>query len=892
MMDYSNTINSTYRIQFSPYFTFRDASLLSSYLKHLGISHVYASPVMEAVPGSAHGYDVTDFSMIREELGGESDLMVCVREFSEEGIGWIQDFVPNHMAMDTRNPYLWDVLEKGQESRFAKLFDIDWDHRGFPHSKLCLPILERPYLGELSDGKFSFALGRKPVLRYNGQEFPISEKSYELLLGPDLSKDAQRLLWGNEKGKVVRQGPEFENERSRLTDLLNERMKFVSNDGEAVHEVISRQNYQLRYWPTSANEINYRRFFAVNGLICLREEDRDVFNFVHSKILSLLKSGSMQGVRIDHIDGLFDPREYLRKLKEQSHGTYIVVEKILEEREMLNEEWQAEGTSGYDFLSQVTSLACSNENALRLDIIYGNFSGMEFEESGTVHSTKLNIIDTLFPAVLDTLTVSFMKEMKNKAYGVDLTFAGLRQAIREILSNTPVYRTYITMRKGPETEISIFRSIINHSRSTAPELGLELDAIEMFMGRYSKGEEPLKALQQIQQYMPAVLAKSVEDTIFYRYSRLISLNEVGMNPFRHNHSPSEFHMFNLKRMEKHPLSMNALSTHDTKISEDIRARINVISEVPEEWETIIWQMHDNNPFLQELERNGSSISRNEEYYIYELLLGSFPIFQGEFGSYRERLLGHVTKALRESGANTGWDHPVMEYEQNVEKFIDSLLESRLKGGFANKFWSLHDVVSFHGFLNSISQKILQLTSPGVPDTYQGTEIWCLNFVDPDNRRQVDFHRMSSLLEEIMEESLENHGIVKSYLRNYQDGKIKLLVTSQLLNLRNSFPNLFLKGSYSPMSTKGVFSDNVVAFSRKDGSKTILVAVPRLTVAMGRQKLPVGNELWGDTSLAIPESISGTFEDVFNKRLFKLSPGQEIKAGELFESTPFSVLVSK
>lgn len=891
-MGYLHTINSTYRIQFSPYFTFRDAKLLSGYLKHLGISHIYASPIMESVPGSVHGYDVTDFSKIREELGGESELMVLIGEYAEKGIGWIQDFVPNHMAMDTRNPYLWDVLEKGQDSKFAKLFDVDWDNKAFLHGKLCLPILEKPYLRELSDGKFSFAIGGKPTIRYNGLDLPISENSYELLLGRDLCKDAQKLLWDQDKEKVLQQDPELEDHKAHLIEALKERIKSVSYDKDSVHEIISIQNYKLRYWPTSANEINYRRFFAVNGLICLKEEDDKVFNMVHRKILSLLRSRSMQGVRIDHIDGLFDPEEYLSKLKEQSHGTYIVVEKILEEGEMLNEEWQVEGTSGYDFLCKVTSLACSDKKARCLDTIYRNFSGIEFEEYGTVHSTKLNIIDTLFPAVLDTLTVSFIKEMKDKAYGVDLTFAGLRQAIREILSNTPVYRTYITMGKGSVTEISIFSSIINHSRSTAPELGLELDAIEMFLGSYSKEGGPIKALQQIQQYMPAVLAKSVEDTIFYRYSRLISLNEVGMNPFRHNHSPSEFHLFNLKRMEKYPLSMNALSTHDTKLSEDIRARINVISEVPEEWGAIIWQMHYNNPFLQELERNGRSISRNEEYYIYELLLGSFPIFQDEFGSYRERLLGHVTKAIRESGSNTGWDHPVMEYEQNVEKFIDSLLESRLNGEYANKFWNLHDVVSFHGFLNSISQKILQLTSPGVPDTYQGTEIWCLNFVDPDNRRQVDFRRMSSLLKEIMEEFPEKPGIIKTYLRNYQDGKIKLLVTSQLLNLRNSFPNLFLKGSYSPMSTKGVFSDNVVAFSRTDGSKTILVAVPRLTVAMGRQKLPVGNELWGDTSLAIPESVSGTFEDVFSRRLFKLSPGQEIKAGELFESTPFSVLVSK
>lgn len=891
-MDGKSTVTSTYRIQFSPYFTFGDALQLVTYLKELGISHVYSSPIMEAVPGSVHGYDVTDFSRIRQELGGEADFKKLNKTLRENGIGWVQDFVPNHMAMDTRNPYIRDILEKGRGSPFAGFFDIDWDHPAFSGGKLCLPFLEKPYYTELKSGSFSFGLGNGIVLMYKDIEIPVSRSSYQLLLGSDLAAKALQMFQETEDGSVLPRPREYITDLEEMILEISEKLEISGKDINLVDSVVSMQNYSLRYWRSTAYETNYRRFFAVNGLICLREEDPEVFGKVHEKLLSLIRSGDVDGIRIDHVDGLFNPEGYLRNLREAAGDLYIIVEKILEQDESLNEDWPIQGTSGYDFLGRVTSLMCPVQNSHNLDTVYRDFSGYNYEESSIIYSSKLNAIDKLFPAVLDSITSSFWKGISKLPYGRDSTFHGMRDAIREILAHTPVYRTYITRGDPSGKGLTLLNSIIQVSRGFRPDLSSYFDAIEMFISQYNKLQDAGIAIQILQQYMPAILAKSVEDTLLFTYNRLISLNDVGINPFHAPNSVASFHDFNTSRMQNTPLSMNALSTHDTKLSEDIRARISVLSEIPLEWNKTVQYWHNTNSRYSAGNNGGLCPSKNEEYYIYQLLLGSYPFSDGEHGKYKERLLGHLIKSIREAAVSTNWEKPDHSYEKQYTDFVNALLDHSLNAEFVEDFMRMHSLVSFHGFLNSITQKILQMTSPGIPDTYQGTEIWNFNFVDPDNRRKVNFRNINDLHRKVMTEFALDRGVVGRYLNEYADGRIKLLVTSVILNLRRNNPDLFLKGSYLPILVEGPFSDNLVAFSRSFGKVSLLVVVPRLTTSLGRMQLPVGKSIWSGNFVIIPKTLSGSFEDVFTGRVQKPVEGGRIEIGELFSDAPFSVMISR
>lgn len=888
-MNAGSEVISTYRIQFSPYFRFNDAIDLTDFLKEIGVSHVYASPVMEAVPGSVHGYDVTDFSRIRQELGGEEGFNELSKRLELQGIGWIQDFVPNHMAMDPANPYLSHVLTDGRKSRYAALFDIDWDHPAFSAGKVCLPVLEKPYVDELMSGNFSFFVKDGIMLKYMNMEIPLSEPSCEIILGRKLYERLGWILSENSEDTRRKTG---ENRDTHI-EFLNEvarKLQKVNNDRKLIHEVLSLQNYILRYRGTTKYEINYRRFFAVNGLICLREEDPGVFEKVHEKILSLINTGKIHGLRLDHVDGLFSPVQYLRRLREVSGNAYIVVEKILERNEHLSSSWPIQGTSGYDFLREVTLLSFDARNSQKLDSIYREFTGNKMKWPDSIYLHKLEAIDSLFPAVLETVSQMFWKGIRSRSFGSGFTYPGIREALREILANIPIYRTYICPESPSENDKEILRSVIEVSKRNRPLITSELDAIEYYVRECDSDSEVSRTVQTLQQYMPAVMAKAVEDKLFFRYNRIISLNEVGMNPFDQDTSTKSFHNFNAVRMKNHPLSMNVLSTHDTKMSEDVRARINVLSEVPDEWKKLVELMHLRNPLLSG-DGGNKTISRNDEYYIYQILLGSYPLAEEEMANYRERLMGHIIKAVREAGIETNWETTDSKYEAALTGFVDSILNSNRESGFAVEFWDMYSTVSFHGSMNSITQKILQMMSPGIPDIYQGSEIWNFNFIDPDNRRKVDFQKIIRLHRNVVNEFQNDHGVIKSYLNDYGNSKIKVLLTSLLLNLRKTNPSLFLSGAYTPIQADGPLQENIISFSRSTGAKTLIVAVPRLTVSLRRMELPVGRQTWDGNYIKIPEFISGSFRDLFTDKQFDIKPGTKIEAGDLFAILPFTVLVS-
>lgn len=891
-MEAQSDITSTYRIQFSTNLTFRDADRLINYLKELGVSHLYASPIMEAVPGSTHGYDVTDFARIREELGGETEFKRLNSNLRKNGIGWVQDFVPNHMAMDTRNPYLRDILRNGKDSRFADLFDIYWKHPAFENGKVCLPILDKPYYQELEAGSFSFEVEDEISLRYNDIRIPLSPASYKKLIGKGLSADITGIFPRQQNDALNNVNITSPRIDDKILQQISEKLRESNEDRKLVDDVISMQNYSLRPWNSTDFEINYRRFFAVDGLICLREEDGKVFRQVHEKLINLVKSGEIDGIRIDHVDGLYDPEKYLKELRDAVGNAYIMVEKILERNEFLDPQWPVQGTTGYDFLGKITSLMCSAANIGHLKAIYEGFTGNQQEKEEMVYSMKLDAMDTLFPAVLDILADVFWVEMKKKPFGRDLTFHGVREVLREILAHAPIYRTYLSGSYPSEKYLVVINSILQKSKSSRQDLSAYFDSVSLFLNQYIENPGAARAIQILQQYMPAIYAKPIEDGLFYNYNRLISLNDVGMNPLNQPVSLEEFHSFIIKRHEIFPLSINVLSTHDTKISEDIRARISVLSEIPVEWEKTIGKWNKiNSRFSSEVDGKPCP-SRNEEYYIYQLLLGSHPFSEPEPDNYRERLIGHLIKSIREAGVNTNWDAPALEYEKRFTDFVNSLTDRSINNEFVDDFWKIYPLISYHGFLNSISQKIVQMTAPGVPDTYQGTETWNFNLVDPDNRRKVDFDRISELHRQVMDEFNRDHGAASAYLQQYSDGRIKILITSVLLNLRQRFPDLFLDGTYAPIYADGPQMGNMVAFCRTAGAKGLIVIVPRLTLSLGRMKLPAGNEIWGNNTITIPDGIDGDFEDVFSGRIHSFSPGKRFEVGDLMHNLPFLVAISR
>lgn len=887
-MGATQTVVSTYRLQFSPYFRFQDATAISGYLRDIGISHVYASPIFEAVPGSLHGYDETDFTTIRRELGGEAAFRDTIMHLRDYSLGWIQDFVPNHMAMGTDNPYLVDIFMKGQASQYARYFDIDWNHRAFGSGRVCLPILARPYYSELKEGKLRFVMRDSPMLQYGDTELPVSEESYGKLIGPKLRSRMRYELYytDNNRERPSRKEPDdvdgLNNEITRALDAVN-------GNPEKMDEIIREQKYVLRYWKTTNNEVNYRRFFAVNGLIGLRQEDREVFDGVHRKIFDMIREGLIDGVRIDHIDGLFDPIEYLRALRRETGDSFLVVEKILEQDESLDESWPVQGTTGYDFLGHVTPIFCSGSNSKDIDSVYGDFAGSQLTDEKIVESLKLEASNSLLNGVLDNLALIFWDSIREKIYGRDATLSGIREAIGLLMVHMPVYRTYISGGDPEKKGLSLLNSIMQASHAGRDDLDVEFAALGEFLNSYLEDPSAAMALQTLQQYMPAVFAKSVEDTLFFLYNRLISMNDVGMNPFHVSNSVDGFHNFNLARFYSYPSSMNALSTHDTKYSEDIRARINVLSEIPEEWRSAIDRWHAMNSAHGEVIGRRECPSRNEEYYFYQLLMGSLPSGSEVDQDYRDRLENALLKSLREAERNTSWHDPDITYERHYLMFVRGVLNNTQ---FMEDTRDLLSLVAFHGFLNSISQKILQMACPGIPDIYQGTEVWNFNFVDPDNRRKVDFDRISGLFDGIRKDNREPAEKLEDYLENYKDGRIKLLVTSKLLKLRKEFPDVFLSGSYIPVPSEGDHAENIVVFIRECNGKAILVAVPRLTVGLGKLSIPLGEKIWRDTFIKVPGEGRRIFCDWFSGKRVDLSVGDRVRVGDIMQDSPFTVLVSR
>lgn len=911
---------ATYRIQFNPSFGFKAARVIIPYLAELGISDIYASPIFRARKGSLHGYDVVDPCQINPELGGMEDFEELQRELKDYGMGWIQDVVPNHVAYDYENKMLMDVLENGESSRYLRFFDIDWDHpyesiRG----RVLAPFLGKFYGESLEDGEIQLIYDETGLtINHHEMRLPLKIESYAIILAHRLSTlrrslgedhpDFVKLLGIIYVLKTLPSREEVDERygqtrfvKRMLWELYNRNQdikRFVDENidtfnGEKgnpesfdlLDNLLSEQLFRLSFWKVATEEINYRRFFNINELICLKMEDVDVFNRIHSLIFKMLEEKKISGLRIDHIDGLHDPAEYLKRLRKRSGEIYIIVEKILGIEEKLPSFWSVQGTNGYDFLNHVNGIFCEGRNRRRFDRIYSAFTGFTTPYEEIVSEKKRLITGKHMAGDIDNLA-RLMKGIAGRhRHGSDITLHGLKRALVEIMAQFPVYRTYISSEFFSEKDQRYIKEAVKRAKEKIPDLLYELEFIERSL--LDPGEEEKSQwngfTMRFQQFTGPLMAKGFEDTVLYVYNRLISLNEVGGSPDRFGASLNEFHSFNKEKVDPYPHSMNATSTHDTKRGEDVRARINVLSEIPDEWESCIKRWSRINRGKKRTVNERSVPDRNDEYFLYQTLIGALPHDETEYPNFVERVKDYIIKAVREAKVHTAWLKPDTEYEDAYVSFVEEIL--RESDQFLEGFMRFQKRVSHYGIFNSLSQTLIKITSPGVPDFYQGTELWDLNLVDPDNRRPVDFEKRISLLRNIMDKSY------KELLSTREDGRIKLFLIKRALQARKEGVEVFQRGSYIPIEVGGRFREHIVAFARNHGNTWAITIAPRLLTALiDEGELPTGRQIWDDTHILLPKGAPALWRDVITTQAIE---GREtLLIGEMLKDFPVALLMSE
>lgn len=778
-----------------PGFGFDDAAAVLPYLAGLGISHLYCSPYLQARAGSRHGYDVVDHSRLNEELGGAQAHKRLLAALAEHGMGHILDVVPNHMAInDPANAWWWDILRHGPHSRYAAFFDIDWDP---PEDKLrrkiLVPILGDHYGRILDAGELrldhasvlptgqALPADGEPVVRYHEHTLPLAP--------------------GTEPGDI----------------------ESANRDAEAIHDTLELQHYRLARWRVASEELNYRRFFAINDLAALRAENPEVFRQTHALVLDLVDEGELQGLRVDHIDGLRRPEEYLRNLRGAAAGVYLVVEKILERGETLP-DWPVEGTTGYDFLNRVSGLFVDPEGAGALTSFYEIFTGDVVELDEQRRDKKLAIAGTELASDIERLTDLLSDICEQHPRFRDFTRRELRGALVETIAAFPVYRTYVNPSTHTinDTDARVISGAVERAASRCPELEPELfDLLRRILLLEIDQLAENNLAMRFQQVTGPVMAKGVEDTLFYTYNRLSSLNEVGGDPGNFGVSLDEFHELTQRAQRDWPLSLLATSTHDTKRSEDVRVRIHLLSQIPDEWATAVGRWSEMNI----RHRTGNMPSRGDEYLLYQTLIGAWPIDAARAEEY-------MTKAAKEAKLHTSWIAPNEDYDAVLQRFVGAVLAD---DAFVAELEEFVAPLIEPGRIASLSQTLIKLTAPGVPDIYQGCECWNLSLVDPDNRRPVDFDSRSALLESI------KRGDPKG-----AEDEPKLRVIERALALRARRPELFgERATYEALRARGSNSERVVAFSR---SSEVVTVAPRLTFGLGDMsgttvELPAGS--WSD-----------------------------------------------
>ncbi len=891
-MNERRRVSATYRLQFTKDFRFADAEALVPYLHDLGVSHIYASPVFEARPGSLSGYDTCDFSRISPEFGGEQSFNSLVETLHKSGMGLIIDFVPNHMSAHPQWNLWWrNVLANGPSSPVSEYFDIDW----YPansnlHGKVLLAILGKQYGDVLESGELRVEYhDREFRLLYCDLNLPLNPRQMKFLLRhrwegsadhaniePSVRQEFESILFHLDHIPGYRQaGTEARIERERETNIAMHRLVKVIEESPALrehldgviaefnghpgqpqsfdllHTLLEQQPYRLSYWRTAMQEINYRRFFDINDLIGLRMEYEPLFHTAHAKLIELAEQGSIDGVRLDHIDGLLDPQQYLLQFRAATvhvaQPLYLVVEKILARQEWLNAEWPVEGSTGYAYLALLNGLWVEEKNLSEIDLIYRAFCGRRRPERDVVYNAKRLITATSMASELNVLAHELNRLSERNRRSRDFTLDSLQEALREVVACFPVYRTYISERGfSPSDEMAI-NEAIGQARRRNPTL--ESSIFEFIRIHICPVRQPgeagdafaqrLRFAMKFQQYTSPVQAKGMEDTVFYRYSPLASLNEVGSGSGRRATTPQEFHDANLHRMERWPDAMLTTSTHDTKHGEDARMRIHVLTEMLEEWKSKLLQWAGINEAAR-TEANGlTAPDRADEYLYYQNLLGMWPPRQTAVDDdIVSRMKAFMNKALKEAKVHTSWINPSNDYDAAVEKFVEQTLRGPSAAEFLASFVPFAERVAALAAWGSVSQIAVKLGSPGVVDTYQGGELWDLNLVDPDNRRPVNYatrqQRLQGLTARIAAPGTtveQRARVVADLCREWWTGDLKLLYIAQGLGLRAREPELLARGKYRASQVKGPGAEHLVAFAREYQGKVLLTVAARWFASM-------------------------------------------------------------
>lgn len=821
---------STYRIQFNQSYSFKNFKEDLEYFILLGPGSIYASPVFEAAPGSMHGYDVTNPLIINTEIGQYSDLIEITDYLKLHGIGWIQDIVPNHMAFHMNNKWLMDVLEKGEASEFAQYFDIDFSHPGF-NGKVMVPFLGKKPEEAIQSGELTLdRIKDRFIFRYFDYYFPIAGESL-----PHISDD------------------------SYISEsFIDKTISSINADKELLSELLDKQHYKLCYWRDSLKSINYRRFFTVNSLICLKMENDKVFRHYHEFIEKLVLEDRFNGLRIDHIDGLRRPVKYLENLRSVTgEEAFIIAEKILGADEELISQLPIQGTSGYDYLSIVNNLFTHKKNYSVLDSFYREITGIEKDVEEIIYDMKKSMLNSSMKGELENLS-RLCDEYGLISYDNVVTRDSVIDAIGEFLIFFPVYKLYPESLDFTFEENLLMKEVFVRSVKKNPSIEKSINALENIFFQQEgfdklKKDRALSFFQRCMQFTGPLMAKGVEDTAMYYFNSFIGHNEVGDHPGADGISINEYHERMLARQKNWPLSMNATSTHDTKRGEDVRARLNILTEIPEEWISNVREWMNLNAAVKTTVRGKLCPDKNEEYFIYQTLAGVFPFDGVTDDSFLERMDEYLIKALREARTNSNWNDPDEDYEKGIIKFTRTILDKN--SVFLNRFTKLHDKISDYGILNSLNQLVLKSLSPGIPDFYQGTELWDLSLVDPDNRRPVDYSLRYKMLEEMIAMHSKNpERFFTDLFQNRKDGRIKFWLTLILLSERKSDPDLFMNGKYVPLKVKGKYAEHILAFARVYGNRWCIAVIP-LFISMlpaNKGKQEPGKTDWGNTRIILPD----------------------------------------
>ncbi len=855
-MSQAPALRATMRLQLHKDFTFVDARALVPYLVELGISHLYASPILTARAGSIHGYDVVDPTKVNPELGGEEGLRALVAALRDAGLGLIVDIVPNHMAVGgADNPWWLDLLRHGRSSRYAEFFDVDWECADPSlHGKVLAPFLGKPYGETLESGdiKLHKAAGGEPVIRYFDNDFPVDPADF-----------------------------------AHVEEIGHESFDPSNPSGrDQLHKLLERQHYRLAWWGVAGDEINWRRFFDINGLAGLRIEVPAVFEETHATLFRLYGDGLIDGFRVDHVDGLSDPPAYCRRLRQRleqivpGKTPYLVIEKILGAGERLPTDWGVDGTSGYDFMNEVSAVQHDPSATEKLAALWHGLTERPARFEQEEVPARLEILQRGFEAQLGAVTAALHKLARSDLKTRDISGAAIRRGLLSLLSHFPVYRNYDAGAVRSPSDNAAFGAALAEAKQQTPASGhVVLDHLDRWLG----GEAPDRSMlalakvagTRFQQLSAPVAAKSVEDTAFYRFGRLLSRNDVGFDAARLGGSVAEFHQACADRAASFAGAMLATATHDHKRGEDLRARLAVISEIPDQWAAFIRDCH---------EIDAVPPDAGDEIMLYQMIVGAWPpalspTDAGGCQDLAERLAAWQEKALREAKLRTDWTTPNGDYEAKARDFLHALLAPGSR--FLPLAHAFIEGIAPAGAVNGLSQAVLKMTVPGMPDFYQGTEFWDFSLVDPDNRRPVDYDSRRAALREAQEP--------RRLLGSWRDGRVKQAVIHAALGLRAQAAPLFAHGDYLPLAVNGALANHVIAFARTHKGSAVIVVVPRLVHGMQANDLRLDPTALAGSHVSLPAQLQNrSMAHLFNGG-DTIQTAASLQLDKLLEAFPCAVL---